>query len=226
MASFLQRPWVTNLQWQHSHELIYARFSEILLTIVRFLSRHSKICSTEHLRRLVRKSEQYQLQEAGKWVLREMAVKILLQSGRVSDAYDAMPQLSLKSRRNRHREKYHHEKMLGMIRKQQWLEEMRRAGGHARTAHDREQNIFIRYQNIPSVWGKAGRNARQLAEDARNHLTHAWKREKRDSSLPFHIVELLMSKGDIDGTETWQTGLKTCRVGAELLEGTCTRYVS
>jgi hypothetical protein len=166
-----RRPWMVDSQQDYFMMARLERFSEVLLTAFRWVTRNA-VLSTDETRRLLKKMEQYQPHKEKRILIRDFLCRELEKGGRIADAYD-VAQLK-PSRRD----------VMGLLRKKQLLHAIERGPGDM-------------YQSIdPFVWKKAGRNAKSLLSEAERDLREAIKLDVADTTSRMHLLELLIASGN------------------------------
>lgn len=183
---------------------------EILMTGYRMLRRHPGATTYEQLQRLLRRAKPFQLSEEGKSAVGIILARLMKEEGHSADAYDALLPLNPpKGSREDYQRKY----LLAKIRHGQWTEAMQAAAAPKRRGPSQQpsqqpyRNIVMAplqswnpFTNSTQIWGKAGRNGRDLSQEAQVHFEDALAlRPEECTDGVIALVEMAVSQGKIQG---------------------------
>lgn len=181
---------------------------EILMTGYRMLRRHPGATTYEQLQRLLRRAKPFQLSEEGKSAVGILLARLMKEEGHSADAYDALLPLNPpKGSREDYQRKY----LLAKIRHGQWTEAMQAAAAPKRRGPSQQpsqqpyRNIVMAplqswnpFTNSTQIWGKAGRNGRDLSQEAQVHFEDALAlRPEECTDGVIALVEMAVSQGKI-----------------------------
>jgi hypothetical protein len=184
---------------------------EILMTGYRMLRRQPGAITYEQLQRLLRRAKPFQLSEEGKSAVGILLAQLMKEEGHSADAYDALLPLNPpKGSREDYQRKY----LLAKIRHRQWTEAMQAAaapksrGPSQQPSQQTTSNVvdgmllhgWNPFKKSTQIWGKVGRNGRDLSQEAQGHFQDALAllpEECTDGVIA--LVEMMVSQGKIQG---------------------------
>ena len=186
----MQRQWMAEVEWQFRNPVIHERFSEILMSMYQLMACHQHTFMESDLRRVLKEMERYQMDSLKINIIQELDATLLAEAGRLSHAYDMLSQpLGLSSTRQKH------SALLGILRKHQLYAILDEEG-------QRMADSSERWQHNPQIWGRVGRNGRQLCPQAKNHFKQALLEHPSDTCIYISLIELLSTEGEDQGTCT------------------------
>ena len=165
----------------------------------------------EQLQRLLRRARPFQLSDEGKSAVGILLAELMKGEGHSTDAYDAL--LSLNPPKGS-REDFQRRYLLATIRHEQWIQAMQAAatpkvrGGPSQptsqnnnsTTNKQQQQRWNPFKISTDVWGKAGRNARDLSQEAQSNFEAAISlRPEASTEAVIALVEMAVSQGKLQG---------------------------
>jgi hypothetical protein len=210
LATLLEVQNLENLKPQFRARKMAAQtlICEIIMTGYRMLRRQPGAATYEQLQRLLRRAKPFQISEHGKAAVGILLAELMKEEGHSADGYDA---LLLLNPPEGSREYFQRRYLLAKIRHGQWTEAMQAAaapktrGGPSQpsqptTSVTTSLQTWNPFKNSTQIWGKAGRNARDLSHEAQVHF------EKAIALCPeactdgvITLVEMAASQGKIQG---------------------------
>jgi hypothetical protein len=182
---------------------------EVLTTGYRMLRRQPGSTTYEQLQRLLRRAKPFQLSEEGKAAVGILLAQLMKEEGHSADAYDALLPLKPPSGS---REEYQRRYLLAEIRHRQWTEAMQAAAApktrgpsqpttaSQQQSQQQEQLTFNSFTNNTQLWGRAGRNARDVAQEAQGHFEAAIDLQPEAYTYgAIALVEMAVSQGKMQG---------------------------
>jgi len=189
---------------------------EILMTGYRMLRRQPGAITYEQLQRFLRRAKPFQISEEGKSAVGILLARLMKDEGHSADAYDALLPLNPpKGSREDYQRKY----LLAKIRHGQWTEAMQAAavpkigGPSQQPSQQTTSNPSIiplqswnPFTKSTQIWGKAGRNGRDLSQEAQGHFEDALALRPEDcTDGVIALIEMAVSQGKIQGKKKKST---------------------
>lgn len=169
------------------------------MTTLELLQRHPNTATLDQIKRFLRRARAYQVSEAGRAMVLLLLAEVMLDAGQVSEAYDLLTSVdALGGEQGGQTVDFRRQLMLGQIRHRQWREVMEGAlatRGPSQGGTQGDLHGWDGYSHSTEAWGKAGRNGKQLCEEAQGALRRALQFKPGHTPAALLQMQLHLAQG-------------------------------